>query len=55
MPLRKSKNPARAKKCVGELCWNPEKEQLEFTLDKKCPVELKDKLEAKTKMVFKES
>ena len=45
----------RAKVCVGELCWNPSTEKLEFKFDSKtCPAEIKDKLKARTPMVIKD-
>lgn len=42
-------------KCVGELCWNPSTERLEFKFDSKtCPTEIRDKLKARTPMVIKD-
>jgi hypothetical protein len=42
------------KKCVGELCWNPKTEKLEFSFDQKtCPDDVLAHLARKTPMIIK--
>jgi hypothetical protein len=43
------------KRCVGELCWNPNSGKLEFTFDREsCPPEIVEHLEVRTPMIIKE-
>jgi len=52
---KKSRTTSIGKKCIGELCFNPEKGKLEFSFDKKaCSDDVRKHLEAGTKMVIKE-
>jgi hypothetical protein len=44
----------RPKICVGELCWNPKTEKLEFEFDRAtCPRNIIEKLEAQTPMILR--
>ena len=44
----------RPKTCVGELCWNPKTERLEFEYDRKtCPREIVEKLDEQTPMILR--
>lgn len=48
------KKAERPKTCIGELCWNPKTEKLEFEFDRKsCPVEIMKKLEDQTPMIIR--
>jgi hypothetical protein len=52
---KKSRTVSLGKKCVGELCFNPQKGKLEFSIDKKtCSDDIRKHLEAGTKMVITE-
>jgi hypothetical protein len=44
----------RPKKCVGELCYNPKTQRLEFDFDRaQCPREVLDKIVDQTPMTIK--
>jgi len=57
MKSKKEKSPIlpKPKTCVGELCFNPKTERLEFSYDTKtCPKEIIEKMRDKTPMIVKE-